>query len=229
MLGAMTLRAVVDYVRTFARAFSVGQPPMYGHLVTARSALESSVVSARLNEPDVAYLERVKRGMCELLYSASEIERLKLPPSPSDRGTATIKGDATGFGWEVRFDRDKPEVDGTKRPSVPDGIRQLLVDDEQARLGRLLMEQTLSSHARHMVGASLGCRVPADHRGERVTTVSVGTDSSQVALQALWVLRALRVAATQRFALMGWNDAQRQDACQHAEEHERVLLSARSH
>jgi hypothetical protein len=43
---------------------------MYGHLVLARSALEVSVVSKWLNDPDVAFDVRVKRGMAEQVYNA---------------------------------------------------------------------------------------------------------------------------------------------------------------
>jgi hypothetical protein len=38
------------------------------------------------------------------------------------------------------------------------------------------------------------------------TTVPVGTDSTSVTQQAFCIVRALRKAATARFALMGWED-----------------------
>ena len=50
-LGELTLRAAADYVRTFAQAFAPEYPPLYGHLVVARSALEAAVVSWWLSEP----------------------------------------------------------------------------------------------------------------------------------------------------------------------------------
>jgi hypothetical protein len=37
-LGALTLWATADYVRTFAEAFTADRPPVWGHLVIARSA-----------------------------------------------------------------------------------------------------------------------------------------------------------------------------------------------
>jgi hypothetical protein len=65
LFGGFTLRAAADYVRTFALAFTTATTPVYGHLVVARAALESSVVSEWLNEPDIAELERIRRGLCE--------------------------------------------------------------------------------------------------------------------------------------------------------------------
>ena len=79
MLGRLTLQAAADYVRTFAQSFTTESIPMYGHLIAARSALESSVVSWWLSEADIARDERVKRGLSEFLYSASEVFRFEDP------------------------------------------------------------------------------------------------------------------------------------------------------
>jgi hypothetical protein len=48
----------------------------------------------------------------------------------------------------------------------------------------------------------------------------------KVPLQALCILRALRVTATERFALMGWIDAEWDAARQAAEQYELALLKA---
>jgi len=71
-LGGITLRAAADHVQTFAEVFAADRVPLYGHLVLARAAFEASVVAAWLNEPGTSYLDRIKRGMCELLLSAKE-------------------------------------------------------------------------------------------------------------------------------------------------------------
>ena len=72
-LGGLTLHAAADYVRTFADSFSTASVPTYGHLVVARSALESSVGSWWLSEAGIARDDRVKRGLSEFLYRASEV------------------------------------------------------------------------------------------------------------------------------------------------------------
>jgi TolB protein len=59
-LGELTLRAAADYVRAFAEAFTAERLPIYRHLVVARSALESCVISWWLSEPGIARDERVK-------------------------------------------------------------------------------------------------------------------------------------------------------------------------
>jgi hypothetical protein len=115
--GGMALRAVSDHVRMFAEAFDTQRPPLYGHLVLARSALEGSVVSAWLSEPGITPLDRIKRGLCERLYSANEVKRLNLESDAPER-VAELQADAASFGWEAKFDRGKPVVDGTTRPSV---------------------------------------------------------------------------------------------------------------
>jgi hypothetical protein len=225
--GAMTLRAVADNVATFATAFTGEQPPLYGHLVVARSALEASVVSAWLNTPGIAYLERIKRGMCERLYSANEVKKLRLTPDAAEK-LAEIKADATSFGWDTRFGRGgKPIVDETERPSVGDGITRLLVDDSPAGIGKLLWNRL--SAVTHVTwwGLQWAIHLPEGELGTSgFTTVSVGGDSTKVALQACCILRGLRVAAGHRVTLMGWNDETWQADCRHAEEHEQILFQA---
>jgi hypothetical protein len=230
MFGEATLRAASDYVRSFATVFTAERPPLYGHLTLARSALESSVVSAWLNEPDIAYAERVKRGLCERLYSANEVKNLKLSPDAAEEVTQ-LEADATSFGWKSHFGRGgKPEVDGTKRPSVGGGITQLLVEDSQARIGSLLWGRL--SAVTHVTwfglqwAFTLPDGVPSGSGG--FTTVPVGTDSTRVATQAWCVLRALRGAANRRFTLMGWSDQEWQDAAGRAEVYEYALFQSSS-
>jgi hypothetical protein len=224
--GGMTLWAAADYTRSFAATFGGQRPPLYGHLALARDVLESSVVSFWLSENAIAYDERVKRGLCELIYSANEVKRLGLT-SEAEQTLTEVTEWAASFDWTLRNDRGKPEVDGTKRRSVPEGIRQLLVDHEDAQLGRLLWNRL--SAVTHVTwwGLMWALDLPASPSGSTgFTTVSVGTDSKKVSLQALCVLRALRVAATERITLMGWIDGEWQDACNDAEERESALLNA---
>jgi hypothetical protein len=225
--GSMTLWAAADYVRSFAVTLSGERPPIYGHLALARDALEASVVSFWLNERGIAYDERVKRGLCEVIYSASEVKKLGLTED-AKAALAEKEEWAAGFGWELRFVYGKPEIDETKRRSVPNGIRGLLVADEEAKLGRALWNRL--SAVTHVTWWGLTWALDLPGAPARVgtgfMTVSVGTDSSKVLLQALCILRALRVAATERFALMGWVDSEWEDATQAAERCELSLLKA---
>lgn len=226
MFGGATLRAASDYVRTFATAFTAERPPLYGHLTLARSVLESSVVSAWLNQPDIAYVERIKRGLCELIYSANEVKNLELSPDAAKELTQ-LEADATSFGWKSHFNRGKPEVDGTKRPSVGNGITQLLVEDSQARIGRLLWSRLSAVTHVTWFGLQWAFTLPEGApSGSGFTTVPVGTDSTKVATQAWCVLRALRAAANRRFTLMGWDDHEWQDAASRAEAFEYTLFQS---
>ncbi len=227
MFGGATLRAASDYVRTFATAFTAERPPLYGHLTLARSALESSVVSAWLNEPDIAYVERIKRGLCERLYSANEVKKLELSPDAA-RELTQIEADATSFGWNPHFNRGKPEVDETKRPSVGSGITRLLVEDTQARIGSLLWSRLSAVTHVTWFGLLWAFTLPegAPSGSGGFATVPVGTDSTKVATQAWCALRALRAAANRRFTLMGWSDQEWQDAAGRAEAYEYTLFQS---
>jgi hypothetical protein len=99
-------------------------------------------------------------------------------------------------------------VDGVGRPSTPAGIAQLLVSDADAKIGKLLWSrQSAVSHVTFfglVAGMMLNDATPSVVPG--LASVPVGTDASSVALQAFCIVRALRQAATARFALMGWED-----------------------
>ncbi|MGO9902979.1 MAG: hypothetical protein ACLP0J_25575 [Solirubrobacteraceae bacterium] len=73
------------YVRAIAELFASDHPPLYAHLTLARAALESAVVSAWLSKPGIATLERIKRGLCELLYSANQVNELRLDAKGPER------------------------------------------------------------------------------------------------------------------------------------------------
>ena len=124
-LGGMTLHAAADYVRTFAELFSTESIPTYGHLVVGRSALESSVVSWWLSEPGIARGERVKRGLTEFLYSATEVFRLKLPgATPQEVKDWTAR--ARELGWASTDYDGKPW-----KPAV--GGRRVLMESKDRR------------------------------------------------------------------------------------------------
>jgi hypothetical protein len=70
--GGMTLVAATDYGRRYADLFTGERAPVYGHLVVARAGLEACVISSWLNDPRIETAERIKRGLCELVYSTWE-------------------------------------------------------------------------------------------------------------------------------------------------------------
>jgi hypothetical protein len=207
VMGALTLRAAADMTRAFAESFDAERPPVWAHLNLAKSSLEASVVAAWLNEPGIAYEERIRRGLCERLFSAEQIRRLGL-----DHGTEQVTAlelDASGFGWETSFDpTGKPCVGGTTRPPIGTGISRLVMADPQSNAGPLLWGRLGAVSEVTWWGLQWALMLDsATPAGPGLTTVPVGTDLSKVALQAWCVLRALRGAASARFVLMGWDSS----------------------
>lgn len=237
-LGEMTLRAAADYVRTFAEAFTATQPPTYGHLALARCALESSVVSWWLSEPGIAHEERIKRGLSEYLYSATEEGWLDLGDDTSEHveewlaRAASFRWAATdrnGKPWSLTNSRGRPFIDQISRPSVAAGITRLLVSEQDRRIGKLLWSRLSAvSHVTWFgLRSALSLGDAAANIASGLSTVPVGTDISAVSLQALCILKALRQAATAHFMLMGWQDNQWTTSCRLAEQHELELFRAR--
>lgn len=233
-LAALTLRAANDYVRTFADTFNTDRAPIYGHLVLARSALESSVICWWLCEPGITRDERVKRGLSEYIYSAVEEQRLDLVPGAAQHVAAFIDH-ATRLGWQVEDyngkpwsskSRGKPCVDGVGRPPGASGIAGLLTDDETSKIGSVQWSRLSAiSHVtfwglRAAFDDGAAVSNPLSGRVE----VPVGTDARSVYLQVICMLKALRRAADAMFELMGWQDDEWSAAATTAEQFERQLL-----
>jgi hypothetical protein len=221
--GGMTLVAAADYARSFASLIDADSTPVYGHLVVARSVLEACVVAAWLNKPTVDVAERIKRGLCEQLYNAMELVRLGLEDDAAERRDLW-KACAASLGWGVTTRYSKPVIDGTSRPSVPAGIADLLVDDDEARIGKAQWSYLSAVSHATWYGLRQAITSDAPSPGPGPNLISFGTTSSSVRAQALCVLIALRKAADSRFVLMGWNDEDWRSACDRAQRHETVLM-----
>ena len=231
-MGGLTLTAATDYVRSFAAVLAAEKPPTYGHLVLARAALESSVVYAWLNEDGIARDERVKRGLSEYIYAAVEEERLEL------QGDTTVVVDliahaaALGCGvidrnnkpWTHKS-RGTPRVDGVARPSTGPAITRLLVDDAQAKIGK--MQWSRLSAVTHVTffGLWWAFMGGGSSRGY-VASTHIGTDLHAVYMQAFCIIKAVRQAASARFALMGWADDVWHGVVSNAVQHAIALVQA---
>jgi hypothetical protein len=231
-MGGLTLTAATDYVRSFAEVLAADRPPTYGHLVLARAALESSVVCVWLNEDGIARDERVKRGLSEYIYAVVEEERLGL----QDDTTVVVDliAHAAALGWGVTDRNDKtwthksrgnPKIDGVSRPSTGPAITRLLVDNAQAKIGK--MEWSRLSAVTHVTFFGLRWAFMGHSSSSGyVASTHVGTDLHAVYLQAFCIIKALRQAATARFALMGWADDEWHGIVSNAVQHEIALVQA---
>lgn len=206
--GGITLTAACDDARCFADLFGGQRTPVYGHLVLARSALETSVVSAWLNEVGVGAEERIKRGLDEQLFSSYELKRAALEGDKPEDRIKYWKDVAKSFGWSGNKDKDgKVRVDGVGRPSVPVWINRLLVDGREASIGRTVWSYLSAVNHGTWWGLRDAIVQPPSGRGASgLALAGIGTQSKSVLAQAACLLVALRRAAIERFDLMGWAD-----------------------
>ena len=224
-LGGITLLAAADYCRSFAVLFEGDRAPTFGHLVIARAALEASVIAGWLNEPAVEVPERIKRGLCELMYSAMESRRLKIDPQDEADRQRYWRSVIDSFGWTFAQSNRNPVVDGVSRPSIPDGINDLLTGDRTLDVGRVQWSYLSSVGHVTWYGLRQSIDAPVDSPLGR-PVAAVGTTSRSAYAQALCVLRALRVAATKRLVFMGWADDAWLELCSRVTKHEAVLIQS---
>lgn len=222
MFGAMTLRAATDFARSFAQLFDTEQPPVYGHAVIARAAFESATVSWWLNQPGVGVPERIRRGLCEQLYSAREVHELAIVDDSMTRVDEWVAV-AGSFGWTAK--RGSSKVNGAGRPSVSDGIVSAAGSETGSRIGDLLYCRTAAiSHVTWFGLQSAfdiaGAKVDA---GRGFGSVAWGTDSSRVGAICVYMLSTVRAAAAARVDLMGWHDSEWEDALDQEVSRERAL------
>jgi hypothetical protein len=225
--GSMTLLAANDYAACYAQLFAGTRAPVFGHLVQVRAVLEACVVSAWLCDPKIDSTERTRRALCELLYSAKEIGRLRIEPEGDAATRLTLWKDvADALGWAVTWGAaNKPTVDGASRPSVPAGIDQLLLDSGDAALGRV--QWSYLSAVSHVTWYGLRQSFlgqPNEGGGLGPSIAPIGTESKAVNGQSLCLLRALRTAGEVRMTYMGWLDDEWKRAREQAVAHEVELL-----
>jgi hypothetical protein len=222
MFGGMTLRASTDYVLSFAQLFDAEAPPVYGHAVIARAAFEAATVSAWLNEPDVGVRERIRRGLCEQLYSAREVHDLGITTDSSERVNEWVAV-ARCFAWTAKPNSSK--INGSGRPSVSDGIVGAAGAGETSRIGDLLYCRTAAVSHVTWFGLQTGLDIAGAKidPATRVGKVGWGTDSARVGAICFYMLRTVRAAACARADLMGWNDRDWTLAVEHQVGREREL------
>jgi len=224
--AGMTLLAASDYGHCYASLFTGDRAPVFGHLGMARGVLEASVVTAWLSEPGIETIDRIKRGLCEQMYSTSELDRLKIPDNGANADRVERwKRVADAFGWGVAWNRTKPVIDGESRPNIPDGIDALVLDESKGTLGRV--QWSYLSSVLHVTWYGLRQAIiedPPDNPLLGPSLAGVGTESKSVNSQSLCLLLALRRAATKRMIYMGWVDDEWQEACRQSAAHELALL-----
>ena len=114
-LGNISLFAASDFVRSYAALFDRERPPVFGHLVLSRPAMEACVTSMWLNDPSIEPIERIQRGLSERLYSALELQRMGQTREKGKEVEAQILEVAKSYGWAI----EGRKVGGVRRPWIP--------------------------------------------------------------------------------------------------------------
>ena len=114
------------------------------------------MIWAWLSEPTIDLEERIGHGLSEQVYNAMELKRLRPEGEDAQTRIDRWKQIDADFNWSLTMDRDRPLVDGAKRPFIPEGIDGLVLGDAR-RLGRL-QSSYLSAVAR-VTGR--GCATPS--------------------------------------------------------------------
>jgi hypothetical protein len=227
-LGAMTLLACTDCARGFAQTIDADEASMYGHLVLARSALETAVICGWLNDPRIDTAERVRRGLCEQLYSAMEVQRLKIKDDAKVR-VAEWKTIADSLDLTVDTRPGKPVIsERTARPSIPKGIDELVLGDGDWSLGRIQWSFLSAVSHGTWYGLMHAFQTVADTSPDGIATVAYGASSDSINTHAACVLGALSNTAHRRFTLMGWTNPEWSTARKDAQRAQAGLLRIQS-
>jgi hypothetical protein len=219
------LRRRADYAQSFVESLGASRTPVVGHLALARAALESAVIAWWLNDPEVGIVDRAKRGLCEQLYSAQELKKLKIPSDKSSERIGHWKGIATDLGWSVRQVNGKPLVGDESRPSIPGSLDTLLVGSGDWSIGRV--QWGYLSSALHVTWYGLRESFVGEPEAQLMSgelRVGFGTSVGSVLAQGVCISRVLRKATQARFDLMGWDPAEWTVAYRDAEQLEEEII-----
>lgn len=224
-LAELVLVVACDCGRCYAELFAGDRAPVYAHMVRARAILESCALSSWLAEPGIGAEERAKRGLCELLASAAERE--KLPWVEDDDQRTQLRTQAQAMGWDVSGDRRYPVVGGVIRPSTGDGINALLGPGTGGPgYGRPLWTKLSGVlHGRfYALSPAIGNPIERTS-GIEPEVAYLGTNTMEVDAYSFAIVRALRSAGSARMRLMGWADGAWDGVCERAQRIETALLN----
>jgi len=223
--GGMMLMAATDFGYSYASLFTGDRAPVYGHLALARAGLEASIVGSWISDPKIETEQRLKRTLCEQLYSAMEVKRLKIDKGIASANVERFKRCAMAMDWAVGEQGRKPVVDGTTRPSVSKSIAEIVVGDGSADLGRVqwsYLSAVIHGTWHGLVQANVDRPSAIGPLGPGLAMV--GTSSKSVNAQSVCLLRAIRNVGTGRLTMIGWLDEEWTKAAQRSESHERALV-----
>jgi hypothetical protein len=205
-LGAISLRAGADHVRSFADLLVADTAPLYGHLVLAKAAFEASVVADWLQEPGIPYRDRIQRALYEQVLSATEQVELGIDPAAAGR-FAELSKSAELLGWSVEWQQPgRPTVSGLQRPSIAQGITKLLGRPPDGTIGPILWQRLTAVSEASLWGLLWAVQDQSEPDPAGLVRAEFGTWSPQVATQAYCIVETLRVAADHRAQLMGWEN-----------------------
>lgn len=119
MIASLALFAGQESVDAFARLILHGPPPpVFTADILCRTAIDAVRTTWWLTDPRISTMQRIKRAVAELLYSADEMIRLKSDSDVKDRGAkrlAQLLAYASERSWPIEGGDARRSVDGETR------------------------------------------------------------------------------------------------------------------
>jgi hypothetical protein len=202
--GISAMVASTENLRCYGRLFTDLPAPLYGHLVLARSVIETSVLTAWLMEQRIGARERVKRSLIEWMRQARAQERVPALRVDARERYQLLRRVASEFGWSVSNRKDWLEVDGVAPPSTKAALHKLLPGDPEA-LGPVIYNWLSGAVHGDLSTWFLDADVGEEGAGPGgATFVTVGVTSKSVALATVPMLAACLAALDNFLVVMGW-------------------------
>lgn len=208
-LGSLLLLAATDCAGSACRLLADEPTPIYSHLVLARASIEQAGRAWWLLDPEIGIRMRVARGANERIHALTQQTRLPLEPSAKKRAIerrALLFEEASRLGFRKVGDRRRSPYLDQERPTSTSLIRQLLGDDEDEELGRVLYAflSAVAHGTTHGLSQSISVDAPGGPRTPGVTWGAVYTASRDVCTVLTAMILALGRAHAARDKLFGW-------------------------
>lgn len=206
--GSLLLLAADDCARGTYRLLTGDDTPIYSHVVLARASIEQAGRAWWVLDPEIGVRARIARGANERIHGLTQQTLLPLEPARrrAVERRAALFEEAGRLGFRKVGDRKRNPYLDERRPSATSLTRQLLGDDEDQELGRVMYGflSAVAHGTTHGLSQSITLDAPGGPRTPGVTWGAVYTGSRDVCTVLTALILALVRAHGARNKLFGW-------------------------